>query len=74
MRTRFTLARTVFGVAVTATLGFGVNAASAAPAAKQAFACPGYVDSAEQCQYCCEQNYGGYGAWSPSTRYCHCAL
>ena len=60
--------------AVTAVLGFGVDAATAAPAAKASFSCPGYMNSAQACRDCCANWYGAYGFWSSSTGYCNCAL
>ena len=77
MRTRFALARAVFGAAVAAALGVGVTSAYAAPsnaAPAAALGCPGYTSTAQACSDCCRINYGGYGFWSPSTHYCNCAL
>lgn len=65
----------ILGIAAfAAVLGFGVNAATAAPAAKAGFSCPGYMSSAEACRDCCAAWYGAYGFWSSSNGYCNCAL
>lgn len=74
MRTRTAFTRAAFAAAVTAAMGFGVTSASAAPAAKGSFSCPGYMSSAQACQDCCANWYGAYGFWDPGSRYCNCAL
>ena len=74
MRTRSTLTRAAFAAVVAGALGFGVTSANAAPAAKEAFSCPGYMSSAQACRDCCANWYGAYGLWSSSNGYCACAL
>lgn len=75
MRRQSTFITNVFRAAVAVALGFGVSSAYAAttPPAKIA-GCPAYTPTYDDCNNCCAEVYGGFGAWSPSTQRCICGF
>ncbi|HEU0299864.1 MAG TPA: hypothetical protein VFR37_10425 [Longimicrobium sp.] len=64
----------LFALGVTAALGFGANAAAAAPGelAVARIFCPGFTPSAAECDDLCASYMTTRFSWSPSTGRCCC--